>query len=1117
MTNNWGSSAMRSALSQDLTGCLFSFILPLLPTAEEYAIKEQTRLLLERIIVRVSPGARLTAFGSMANGFALRNSDMDLQCILDPASEPLSSAELTTIVGDLIRHETNFLVKPLPKARIPIIKLTLSPTPSLPYGIACDIGFGGQLALENTRLLLGYASVDPPRLRTLVLFIKVWSKRRKINSAYRGTLSSYGFTLLVIFFLTHVKQPPVLPNLQRIPPIRPVSPESASYDGRNIYFFDDVALLRQEWSSANTQSVGELLWEFFRFYAKDFNYTHDVISIRTQGGILSKDAKGWVQDLEVDGASEFARDRNRLSIEDPFDTSYNVARTVTADGLYTIRGEFMRASRMLQTVGKVDTLPSQVLVDLCEERDDALVPAPFTSGVRTPRPLINPSLGPTLQPPPGVTTLPSVQGVHTGYSPTQTQSSILPTRKPSEQMTGMTGFGVSALSLSSSSPPGANGSTLQNTHQNIHTQAQPRRHSSSPSHAHALSLALNAAQSERVRNAHEEHLMYQHPQSHTKPLGSAFWEAENLVSDESTRADMSSSIPRRASSGANVGPAWLARVHERKYAPKHHLKATIPSVVGPYADASVSGSATGDACEHAEHGELEMGWTHPHPHSHTQPFTHAQSHPPIPIPAPLRHSPRLANAALHSRASSSAEAVAAAATTANSVNASPAQLIQKQMEGGSGSWSGTHSHIHANAHTTTHTPTPAQMRIPTFVTNGAGQQIKITPSTFTQPSEANTPTNSPPLSTTSTLSAPAHAPKEGSGIEVGEGDEDDGATLGLGLGFTPLTSSLSSSHPRYTYTFGQTPSLKPETLTTSALTLAADVRVPPPRMSARRWLRLQKQAVARHKSESESVEGDSATREGRKGEGDENGDGLAQVDTQGMQETETHSRLLSPTHSHSPSPPAHTRSLPTRSRSVPSTPRVLAKTPRVASTSRSSGTGTWNREGEMDRYRHDKYEKAISGGRTYSRIIPNASSSLPTPLPLLDKVSMGNAGGVDRDDPPFKPNLGGFALDDGFPALGSVASGSGSGSSGAHTHSPSPSPSHTLLPARKKYSWQPSSLGEIASLPKTPHILNTPANHEKRRSASVGSDTSKGKSGSKKKVGKEKPQHQRKHSSQSSK
>jgi len=31
--------------------------------------------------------------------------------------------------------ETNFEVKPLPKARIPIIKLTLQPSPGLPYGM----------------------------------------------------------------------------------------------------------------------------------------------------------------------------------------------------------------------------------------------------------------------------------------------------------------------------------------------------------------------------------------------------------------------------------------------------------------------------------------------------------------------------------------------------------------------------------------------------------------------------------------------------------------------------------------------------------------------------------------------------------------------------------------------------------------------------------------------------------------------------------------------------------------------------------------------------------------------------------------------------------------------
>ena len=48
--------------------------------------------------------------------------------------------------------------------------LAAAPTAELPYEISCDIGFENRLALENTRLLLSYAMVDPPRLRTLVLF-----------------------------------------------------------------------------------------------------------------------------------------------------------------------------------------------------------------------------------------------------------------------------------------------------------------------------------------------------------------------------------------------------------------------------------------------------------------------------------------------------------------------------------------------------------------------------------------------------------------------------------------------------------------------------------------------------------------------------------------------------------------------------------------------------------------------------------------------------------------------------------------------------------------------------------------------------------------------------------
>lgn len=102
---------------------------------------------------------------------------MDLCCLiagvenesLQKAPAP-SASELVETLAKLIREETDYTVMPLPKARIPIIKISRSPTADVPYDISCDIGFENRLALENTRLLLTYAMVDPPRLRTLVLF-----------------------------------------------------------------------------------------------------------------------------------------------------------------------------------------------------------------------------------------------------------------------------------------------------------------------------------------------------------------------------------------------------------------------------------------------------------------------------------------------------------------------------------------------------------------------------------------------------------------------------------------------------------------------------------------------------------------------------------------------------------------------------------------------------------------------------------------------------------------------------------------------------------------------------------------------------------------------------------
>lgn len=58
----------------ELSQCLYDFVVQLLPTAEELAVKEDVRKLLERLIRSIEPDSRLLSFGSTANGFSLRNS-----------------------------------------------------------------------------------------------------------------------------------------------------------------------------------------------------------------------------------------------------------------------------------------------------------------------------------------------------------------------------------------------------------------------------------------------------------------------------------------------------------------------------------------------------------------------------------------------------------------------------------------------------------------------------------------------------------------------------------------------------------------------------------------------------------------------------------------------------------------------------------------------------------------------------------------------------------------------------------------------------------------------------------------------------------------------------------
>lgn len=249
-------------------------------------------------------------------------------------------------------------------------------------GIQCDINFSNHLALHNTQLLRCYSHCDP-RVRPMVLFIKAWTQKRKINSPYHGTLSSYGYVLMVLHYLINIAAPPVVPNLQlawQAPPKGSV--EEDRYNGCDVRFWRAEKEIRlaahRGMLTQNRQPLGSLLRGFFQYYAQEgrgvpcggFSWSRSVVSIRTDGGLLSKQQKGWVEarteiiEPVIAGQKpKEIRHRYLLAIEDPFELEHNVARPVAHHGICAIRDEFRRANRLTQNAGFI----LGAKVDLFEE------------------------------------------------------------------------------------------------------------------------------------------------------------------------------------------------------------------------------------------------------------------------------------------------------------------------------------------------------------------------------------------------------------------------------------------------------------------------------------------------------------------------------------------------------------------------------------------------------------------------------------------------------------------------------------------------------------------------------------------------------------------------------
>ncbi|KAJ2379877.1 hypothetical protein GGI05_006495, partial [Coemansia sp. RSA 2603] len=332
-----GRVVLPIGLEKTLTAqILHTYETRLFPSAESIEVKRAFIEKFATILMLEFPDweIEIHVFGSSVNGLGTSRSDVDI-CLTTEHKE----LENVFVLNKVLR-KYDMRTYCVPHARVPIVK---SWDPEL--RIASDINVNNTIALHNTRMIQTFVAIDA-RVRPFIMAIKNWTKCREINdAAFGGTLSPYAWVNLAINFL-QMRNPPILPVIH--PQDHSVDLDNNGYGVGpvDLQFNDDIEQLRG-FGDSNSESLGFLLYAFFRTYAYEFDYRHQVVSLR-RGCYLTKAQKGW----------DIGRPSRILCIEEPFSTWLNLGHSANTTSVEGIRQECQRAFRILRDGGSYD--------DVCE-------------------------------------------------------------------------------------------------------------------------------------------------------------------------------------------------------------------------------------------------------------------------------------------------------------------------------------------------------------------------------------------------------------------------------------------------------------------------------------------------------------------------------------------------------------------------------------------------------------------------------------------------------------------------------------------------------------------------------------------------------------------------------
>ncbi|KAK1931712.1 UTP:RNA uridylyltransferase 1 [Phytophthora citrophthora] len=342
---------------------------------KELQRRKQVARRVQNVLRLIWPDARVLVFGSSVTGLLPlpdkddgSSADVDL-CALLP-SAPQFRQETAPLVTELKEHLMLYLlpdtdeeidsVTAITGARVPIVHFRDPST-----GFPCDLCVNNVPALWNTRLLrwMLYGGANTTRsermqleqVRQLCKWLRKWRQTKK--RVVTGALSSYGLMLLALYYLQRIGVLPVVDCS-----VHCVEDESALRALSEKEIDDKLEAADKTFVKKQADSVQD--WQalrrgFFRFYTCEFDYEHNVVSLRTRE-VMSKTSKGWSR-----------QNNTRLCLEDPVETERDLGSLCSRLAFGRLRCAFAHACVVLSK--NEDGQEPDLLTSWGYEEENALV------------------------------------------------------------------------------------------------------------------------------------------------------------------------------------------------------------------------------------------------------------------------------------------------------------------------------------------------------------------------------------------------------------------------------------------------------------------------------------------------------------------------------------------------------------------------------------------------------------------------------------------------------------------------------------------------------------------------------------------------------------------------